>query len=68
MSETIVDMSKTTRNLMAKIERRLDAYVDKQMTHCGHEPGQTKAIDAGERLLEFITQEIESLVQKAGLP
>lgn len=61
-------MTKTTYSLMAKIERRLDAYVDAQMTHCGHEPDATLAEQKGIKLLQFIASEVEKLASKAGLP
>ncbi len=54
-------MSKTTRNLMAKIKRRLDAYVDLECSHCGHEPNVTLAFQEREKLLKFLEQEIENM-------
>lgn len=61
-------MSKTTLNLMARIERRLNKLVDKEVTHCGHDELVMNALRYRNKFMEFLSGEIETLVQKAGLP
>lgn len=51
---------------MGKIRRKMDAYVDQEMTHCGHEPGVTLAAQARGELPVFIQEEIETLANQAG--
>ena len=61
-------MSKTTLNMMCRIENRLNSLLYLEATHCGHEVEVSKANKSYKRLMAFIEKEIEQLVQKAGLP
>lgn len=53
---------------MRKIRAKQRVYVDKELTHCGHEPACYQAHEEGERLMAFIEESIEELAQKAGVP
>lgn len=59
-------MTKYTLDLMCRIERRLNTYVGKEVTHCGHEGPRREAHEYGTKLLKFIEEEIEKLAKKAG--
>lgn len=61
-------MSETTLNLMVRIERKMNRYVGMAMTHCGHDELVEQADRARTRLMKFIEEEVEKLVQKARLP
>lgn len=60
-------MSRHTIRLMASIERRLNTYVKKEVTACGHAENLRNADKARDRLMQFLEREIEALVEKAGL-
>lgn len=61
-------MSKTTLNIMCSVERRLNKYADLETTHCGHEELAKKASESRKRFLKYIEKQVETLVNKAGLP
>ena len=63
-----LDMSKTTLDLMVRIENRLNTLICLESTACGHEVLVLRAEASRMRLLKFIERELENLVKKAGRP
>lgn len=59
-------MHPETRRIMAGIRSRLTRYVDKVATHCGHDDLVAEAWRAEDRLMAYIKEEVEKLVQKGG--
>lgn len=53
------DMSRTIEKVMRGFTRRLDRYVDLEMTACGHDEPMVKAGRARDRLLDFVREEME---------
>jgi len=60
-------MSKNTKNLMRRVERRLDRYIDLETTHCGHEGPMAEAHYEREKFLAWLAAEIEAIESLAGL-
>lgn len=59
-------MTQYTLDLMCRIERRLNTYVRKEMTHCGDSDGVLEAERYGTKFLKFIEDEIDKVAKKAG--
>ena len=51
---------------MAGVERRLNTYVGKEVTHCGHDELVKRADHARNRLMLWLEREIEELSRQAG--
>ena len=60
-------MSKHTKNLMRRVERRLDRYIDLETTHCGHEGPMAEAHYERERFLAWLAAEIEAIDGRAAV-
>lgn len=61
------DMSKTTKKIMDQFNRKLDAYVDAECSHCGHEELALKAAEKRIELCLFLSTALDQLVRKAEL-
>lgn len=52
-------MSKTSHNLIRRVERRLDRYVGMEQSHCGHEGPALEAKYERQRFLDWLQVELE---------
>lgn len=57
----------TTARIMASFERRLNSYVDLEMTHCGHQEGVDEAQRSRDRMMKHVEKELDALARKAGV-
>lgn len=60
-------MRTETLRIMAGLERRLNTYEIKVQGHCGHEELMDDAIRYRERMMDWFSDQIEKLCQKAGV-
>ncbi len=59
-------MSKTTKKVMNGVRRRLTRLIGLEVCACGYAENIRRADAARDRLEEYLEQEIEALVAKAG--
>ena len=52
-------MTKAHKALRAKFRRRLNRYVDMEVSHCGHEGPAILAAQEGDRLVDWVMGEVE---------